>query len=226
MSKKYPNITKEFLYEEYWTKGNSQIKIAKICGCSPQHICQLMASYGITAKDRNFNIDLTGRVVEKLTVLYKDTKKTSNGCNKWICRCVCGKEKSISSTALIRANVKSCGQCRAFGCVPGTQYCAIKTSAKKRGIDFNVSREYLWKLFLEQDRRCAYTNIEIEFAQTRYDYCHGKTTASLDRKDNTKGYIEGNVQWVHKKVNQIKMDLTEMEFINFCKKVAEKFKDD
>lgn len=48
-----------------------------------------------------------------------------------------------------------------------------------------------------------------------------ETTISLDRIDSTKGYIEGNVQWVHKSVNIMKSTLTQEQFINFCKLVAE-----
>jgi hypothetical protein len=47
-----------------------------------------------------------------------------------------------------------------------------------------------------------------------------ETTASLDRIDSSKGYIEGNLQWVHKDVNIMKMDLSQVEFIDYCVKVA------
>lgn len=45
--------------------------------------------------------------------------------------------------------------------------------------------------------------------------------ASLDRIDNTKGYVAGNIQWVHKAINLMKLDLVQKDFINWCKKVAE-----
>ena len=47
-----------------------------------------------------------------------------------------------------------------------------------------------------------------------------KFTASLDRIDSNKGYIKGNVQWVHKDVNTMKMDHTQEEFIKICTMVA------
>jgi len=49
-------------------------------------------------------------------------------------------------------------------------------------------------------------------------------TASLDRIDSSKGYIEGNVQWVHKMVNMSKQQYTQEEFINMCIAVANKVK--
>ena len=45
-------------------------------------------------------------------------------------------------------------------------------------------------------------------------------TASLDRIDSSKGYIQGNIQWVHKRINQMKWDSEENDFINWCKLVA------
>jgi hypothetical protein len=46
-------------------------------------------------------------------------------------------------------------------------------------------------------------------------------TASLDRIDSSKGYFKGNVQWIHKDLNVMKMDLTEEKFIDYCKLVYE-----
>jgi len=45
-------------------------------------------------------------------------------------------------------------------------------------------------------------------------------TASLDRIDSSKGYIEGNVQWVHRKINMMKQSYTQEEFIELCQAVV------
>lgn len=47
-------------------------------------------------------------------------------------------------------------------------------------------------------------------------------TASIDRIDNSKGYIVGNVQWVHKQVNFMKGTMKQKEFIKFCKLISSK----
>lgn len=44
-------------------------------------------------------------------------------------------------------------------------------------------------------------------------------TASLDRIDSTKGYVEENVQWVHKDVNFMKSNLTEQRFKELISKI-------
>ena len=71
--------------------------------------------------------------------------------------------------------------------------------------------------FIEQNRMFALTGIPIYF-QARKDLRNA--TASLDRIDSSKGYIEGNVQWVHKKINYMKQQFNQTEFIEWCKKVV------
>jgi hypothetical protein len=49
-------------------------------------------------------------------------------------------------------------------------------------------------------------------------------TASLDRIDSNKDYVEGNIQWVHKHLNLMKNILSQEYFINLCNKVSNNFK--
>lgn len=48
-------------------------------------------------------------------------------------------------------------------------------------------------------------------------------TASLDRIDSSKGYIPGNVQWVHKDVNKMKLALSEKRLLELCTLIVQKF---
>jgi hypothetical protein len=45
-------------------------------------------------------------------------------------------------------------------------------------------------------------------------------TASLDRIDSSKGYIEGNLQWVHKNINMLKGNMLDNTFIEWCHKIS------
>lgn len=89
-------------------------------------------------------------------------------------------------------------------------------NANIRRIPFEITIQYAWNVFEKQAGKCAITGVDIEFGRRH----RTPTTASLDRIDNTKGYIEGNIHWVHKRINQIKMDMPLQEFIDWCKKVA------
>lgn len=90
-----------------------------------------------------------------------------------------------------------------------TEHTRLRKSAEKRGYAFEVSIEYLWNLFQEQKQICAITG----------DYIPSIEEASLDRIDSSKGYIEGNVQWVTYQANVSKHTMTMEQLYEFCRKV-------
>lgn len=96
---------------------------------------------------------------------------------------------------------------------------SLKTGAKRRNLEFSISIEYGWRLFLNQNKKCAISDIDLIFRNNNSD--KKSQTASLDRIDSSKGYVEGNVQWVHKKINTIKWDLDQKEFIELCYKITD-----
>ncbi len=176
-------------------------------------------------------MDYTGATIGKLTVLHRaENKHNKNGfpvvC--WNCQCECG-EKVIRRSSHLKRGSCRCKKCKALedakkfghGEVRQHHWYCIKKVAEKRKIDFGVSIDYVWQLFLAQERRCSLSKLPLIFAKTRKGHQTGETTASLDRIDSTKGYIEGNVQWVHKWINLMKNDFTTKEFAQYCKLVVE-----
>lgn len=110
------------------------------------------------------------------------------------------------------------------GGLSGTHFLAIKYGAIKRSILFEVSPEYLWELYLQQNSSCALTGIPIilvnKIKNQNVDW--NIITASLDRIDNTMGYVIGNVWWVHKEVNRLKNNYSLNELVKWCKLIVEK----
>lgn len=136
--------------------------------------------------------------------------------------CDCGATGKIISTSIGRS--LSCGCYRDkkefYNEISGTHYGNIRYNAlygRKKEIEFNVTQEYIWDVFIKQNRRCAITNTPIFFGKKKKD----ETTASLDRIDSTKGYIEGNVQWVHKNINLMKKTLSDEDFRKWFDETAE-----
>ena len=72
-------------------------------------------------------------------------------------------------------------------------------------------------LFLKQEGKCYYTDYPITL-NTR----NRPKTASIDRIDNNKGYIEGNVVWCRKDINIMKMDKDIEDFYEICRLIAKK----
>lgn len=72
----------------------------------------------------------------------------------------------------------------------------LKRSALSRGLSFQLSRKHIADLL--ETKRCYYTGRELT-----------ESTFSIDRKDCSKGYIEGNVVACVKDVNFFKSHLIE-----------------
>jgi hypothetical protein len=92
-----------------------------------------------------------------------------------------------------------------------TYWAGVLRGAKSRGIVCHLSIEEAWRIFLEQNKRCNLSGLPIGFSRKR-----GETTASLDRIDSSSGYELGNVQWIHKDINLMKMHLNQKYFLNLC----------
>jgi hypothetical protein len=124
--------------------------------------------------------------------------------------------------------MKTCGCGRAgensygwkgAGQLTGEKWGQILRAAKSRNIPVLMSKEDAWDLFQKQKGICALTGWPLTlYSKSRS--ASRDADASLDRIDSSLGYIEGNVQWVHKWANQAKNDLTMEEFVNMCRAIA------
>lgn len=139
----------------------------------------------------------------------------------WLCRCDCGEIREIKNSAL-KKGMNTCTNCVGLTGhkeISGGYLRRIKSGAKSRNIEYNVSNIYLWNLYIKQNRKCTITGFDIGFT-TNYANDVKSQTASLDRIDSTKGYIEGNVQWVYKVINMMKTVLPQECFIEICNVIA------
>lgn len=135
--------------------------------------------------------------------------------------------KCRSCSQLLNNKNKTGNGHKTIGDLSGSFVNSIKQKARSRDIEFNVTVEYLWSLFLEQDRKCKLSNIDLKLYTYNIWTSTGKSrhhntsimNASLDRIDSSKGYVEGNVQWVHKVVNIMKNTLSTEEFLYFCEQI-------
>lgn len=177
-------------------------------------------------------IDPINQIYGKLTVISEHSK-TRNGHYRYNCKCECGNTTNILLTHLRQDNTSSCGCDRLIGSnhkqwtgvgeISGdfwhNHISRSATGSKgRKKIDLTITKEYVWDLFLKQNRKCKLSGIELKFPKTNSDKVW---TASLDRIDSSLGYIEGNVQWVHKDINMMKRIYNNDYFINICKLIAE-----
>lgn len=182
-------------------------------------------------KTKKYNwTDITGNKYGFLTVIKKTDKLTKSRGTIWLCKCDCGELIELPTHSLTSGNTLTCRNTnnhlkndldprwQRYGEIPSSHLTSIKQNAIKKDREYSILPEYLWNLFLQQDRKCALTGIPLIFtternaSATRY-----LTTASLDRIDSSKGYIEGNVRWVHKDINKMKLALSDEEFLENCR---------
>ena len=166
--------------------------------------------------------DLTGRLPDsKLNVLYPIEGTLPL---QWMCECDCGKTRTFTANSLQSGRTKTCGcgvkgsehlNWKGHGEISGRYFTSLKWGAKNRDFAFDVTIEEIWQLFLDQDGLCILSGLPIKFSRDTQS-----ATASLDRKDPNVGYVTGNVQWVHKDINRMKMDLTDTRFIELCSHVC------
>jgi hypothetical protein len=91
--------------------------------------------------------------------------------------------------------------------------------AKNNGWEFDLTREYLVRLWNKQQGNCAVSGIPM---QTESGTRESKNPyrASLDRINNKKGYVKGNVRFTTHWVNNAKSTWTENVFEDFVKNIA------
>lgn len=101
-----------------------------------------------------------------------------------------------------------------------TLFKKYQNNALKRNLDFTLTINDLWGLYLSQNKKCAITGVDINIVNATINDNYHLQTASLDRIDSTKGYIKTNIQWVHKVINSLKSDFSNVDFFSLCHLVA------
>jgi len=167
-----------------------------------------------------------GDKFNKWTIL-EDISSTRRGHTRYRCQCECGTIRDVYASHLKRRNSKSCGCIKpqksghykwtGYGDLTGNHWNQITRNAQNnsRGpLEVNITIKDAWELFLSQDRKCALSGIPIALGNINIK------TASLDRIDSKKGYVKGNIQWVHKDINRMKNIYGQEQFIKWCRLIA------
>lgn len=212
----------------YRFKNLRTVDVQCKCGKILQRHCHDLKKYNkciyCSGKDKHkFKI---GNRYGNLTVIGYNESKPGK-VTKIKVKCICnneflaypstlGKNKNCAK-CLVHKNGSSHPSYKGLKYISRTHYSHIKSHAKWSKRKFNLSIEYLNNLLIQQKHKCVLSGLPIKISNTRN---RKSTTASLDRIDSSKGYIEGNVQWVHKRINSMKSNQTDKEFIEYCKLVA------
>lgn len=206
---------------------NTSTKIAVKCRCGNQFISDYWKLTSGHTKSCGCLVypKLIGKKFGKLTVIAEvPKKKRSYGGHWWLCKCECGNEKETITNSLTSGATRSCG-CLHFGennhqwtgykNISGKFWINLITSARRRNIQFDLTKESAWEIFKNQNFKCALSGVDLCIGSYRKE-----TTASIDRIDSSKSYTKDNIQWVHKTVNKMKMEFNMTDFISWCEKIS------
>lgn len=177
--------------------------------------------------------DLSGQKFGKLEVISFSHRVKTNTYYNCVCSCdeVIQKNCVVSSKSLNNGTI-SCGCAFAYhnkgknninwkGCgdLSLNFFNRYKLNAKSKNFEFSITIEYAWNLFEKQKGKCALTGLPLIFNKTFKSQTD--RTASLDRIDSSIGYIEGNVQWVHKWINYFKKNIPNEMLVGVCYLITE-----
>ncbi len=176
--------------------------------------------------------DISNQTFGKLTALNPIRVITKQGSEVfWNCLCICGKITTVRGVTLRNGNTKSCGSnlCRDYSHVKklpvgdaalNRLIKTIKDNAKTRGINYNLTREDVFKI---TKQRCKYCNIEPsqsvinsnKKSNLNGDYIYN----GIDRLNNNLGYTVENLVPCCGVCNKMKLDYTADFFIKHIKKI-------
>lgn len=220
-------------------------KIANIVNLNSKTVTKILKEKNVTIRGPISKVDI-GKKYGKLEVI-RFLHRDRNRKKMWECKCECGGICSVRSNDLICGKQKSCG-CElkksakknmklandamrnyskkfkeidlslGIGDIGRKELDYFKNNAVSRGLKYALSDEFLWELYLGQDKKCNLSGLNIWFENK---YRKIPRTASLDRIDNSVGYVVGNVQWLHKDVNMLKFRWSQKDLLILCKLIYE-----
>lgn len=91
----------------------------------------------------------------------------------------------------------------------------VEKGAIYRALEFSITPEFIWDIYVGQEKKCALSGLEIGWASLGQYH-----TASIDRIDSSIGYTRENVWLLHKDVNMMKQSFHIEDFIAYCKLIA------
>jgi len=170
-------------------------------------------------------IDLTCANCEKMfqKPLNEYKRQTKNGNNRFFCSHRCSalttnkENPPKGDVSRLTANNRKDQYTPFRWYVLRSQY---RDRKKKYGCDITV--EYLKQLWEEQGGICPFTKWKLILPQntSKAWEINDPRNASLDRIDNSKGYIQGNVRFISVMANIARQTFSDEQLIDFCNHVT------
>jgi len=175
--------------------------------------------------------DETGNRYGRLTVIeYIGLTPESSGSIVWLCRCDCGELTTVKSAHLRSGQTRSCGclqiesRRKAGGrnkLEPGEAslnalFYSYQKSARGRSYEWHLTKDQFRELTKQS---CNYCGIKPSNEYWGHPSCNGPHVCNgIDRVDNSRGYVLGNVVPCCSICNNAKGTMTQREFYDWIKR--------
>jgi len=169
----------------------------------------------------------------RLTALNPLSDRNGEGAIIWECLCDCGKLHRVPSNRL--AKTGSCGCLRTENHLKkitkhkslddGAAFCVYRqyqASAKKRGLEFDYPLPQFLEDILKDCHYCGSSPSNVNKGSGRNQGKANLRYSGIDRIDNAKGYIVGNVRPCCKACNVAKNNRTQDEFMAWIKRIHDR----
>lgn len=177
--------------------------------------------------------DLSGKSFARWTVLgpWKKRRHGMSNYTVWECKCECGTIKWVISAMLTNGGSRSCGclqreivaEASKSRRLPRdviaqkSRFCGYRGSARDRNYPFEITQSQFGDLTSSACFYCGTEKSQVYFRKQRDASFYGN---GIDRVDNSKGYIEGNVVPCCRKCNVMKRTMGAEEFISHCRSIS------
>lgn len=170
-------------------------------------------------KGRTPVLDLTGQTFGLVTAFKREMVLRPSGRleGRWRCKCKCGKEVSIRTSALLNGNTKSCG------CFRGRPIGYGKSARNSILSRYKKNAQTANRLWLLSDEMFDFlTSSPCHYCGNLPTNCHVLHTGfgefrynGIDRKDSSRGYEPNNVVSCCKECQRAKSNMPYEKFIAF-----------
>jgi hypothetical protein len=216
--------------KEYWSwtivkfdRVDEKRRRRYICRCKCGYEKSIVASIIASGKCKKCRfcraLRLEGQQFEDWTVLQRLPNDRFGG-SMWLCKCKCGNERPVECGNLVNGASKCCFECGhnvtvKTSIIPSSWWYRTMDQAKIRKLKWDISEGYALEILTKQDNKCALSGFPLKF---------DPRNASIDRIDSSRGYEEGNIQWVHKHINMMKFKYSQTYFVKMCCAIADEFR--
>lgn len=174
---------------------------------------------------KKINLNLIGRIFNRLTVIDLKSIGINNEQHIWICLCKCGNIKEVNSRCLLYGKTQSCKCLQKERQIEGSKkhegnsamnnlICSYLNGARQRGFSCSITRKTFAHLFSLPCYYCGILPFSIHKSHSTTFIFNG-----IDRVDSTKGYEDGNVVTCCKTCNIAKANMSLKNFLAWIKRL-------